>query len=250
MIGVYFTYEANVKHAQLYFASEYHVLNSQGHIYNEKSRKFEAAFRVCGLRLPTRNARQTSWRTVAKNVMVKHFEEGYPSLKAGRTRYTTKEHVIIYATPFAIDSVKQTKAGFVLKQNSTVKPLPTGLVKTILATTEQSRVFFYWATTPHEREVAITKLFDAWPDHAVASITGDGAYWFFKKQGEWNTQPIGQRITRIINCVKRDNAMIVIGKQEKSPFTPNPRMVGYRLDLDAFTVTQIDLPKEIEALLQ
>jgi hypothetical protein len=44
--------------------------------------------------------------------------------------------------------------------------------------------------------------------------------------------------------------MIVIGKQEKSPFTPNPRMVGYRLDLDAFTVTQIDLPKEIEALLQ
>jgi len=230
MIGVYFTYES-------------HVLNSQGYIYNKASRGFEPRFRVCGLRLPTRSARQTSWRKVAKKVMAKRFEEGYPTLLAGRSRYTAQEKIVIYSTPFAIQSVKQTSEGFVLEQNSTVKLLPTGLVKAILTKTEQSLGFFKWATTHHKPEVAITKIFDVWSDHAIALITGDGVYWFFKHQGKWNMQPVGQGITQIINCVKKGNIMIVIGKAD-------PRMVGYSLDFDTFTVTQINLPKEIEALLK
>jgi hypothetical protein len=229
MIGVYFTYESR-------------VLNSQGHIYNKASLKFEPKFRVCGLRSP-RNARQTSWRKVTKKVIAKQFEEGYPTLMAGRSRYTAQEKVIIYSTPFAIKSVRQAREGFVLEQNSTVKLLPTGLVKAILTKTEQSHGFFKWVTTRHECEVGITEIFDVWSNHAVALIKGEGAFWFFKQQGKWNMQPVGQGITRIINCVKKGNTMIVVGKAD-------PRMVGYSLDFDTFTVTQINLPKEIEALLK
>jgi hypothetical protein len=70
--------------------------------------------------------------------MAKRFEEGCPTLLAGRFRYTSQEKIVIYSTPFAIQSVKQTSEGFVLEQNLIVKLLPTGLVRAIPTKTEQS----------------------------------------------------------------------------------------------------------------